>query len=151
MVHRLLSFWRAVKGEREYPSSDQIDPDAMADLWPDCCIVDVASDPQNPTVLRAGEALSAHVNCSLADSRVSEIVTRTLPAVAMEYFTEVLRKRVPVSRGGEFVDADGVTILYRSIILPLSDEDERITSLLVGANCRKVVAAEGGSSTEELR
>jgi hypothetical protein len=61
-----------------------------------------------------------------------------LAAKAVEYFGEVLEKGTPISRGGEFTKDNGTLVLYRSILLPMSDDGETISGLLGGANCREV-------------
>jgi hypothetical protein len=45
---------------------------------------------------------------------------------------------VPISRGGEFIKYDGMKVLYRSIILPMSDDGSSVSGLLGAANCREV-------------
>ena len=50
-----------------------------------------------------------------------------------------LSKRVPISRSGDFVNAEGITCLYRSILLPLSGDQKSIDYLLGAANYREVV------------
>jgi hypothetical protein len=53
---------------------------------------------------------------------------------------EVLDRRIPISLGGTF-DIDDSRTVFRSIILPLSDDALRVDSVLGAANCRQVVAA----------
>jgi len=45
---------------------------------------------------------------------------------------------VPISRGGEFVKYDGMKVLYRSIIMPMSDDGVTVSGLLGAASCREV-------------
>ena len=51
---------------------------------------------------------------------------------------EAVSREVPLSLGGEAESGAG-PILYRSIVLPLSEDDERIDHLLGAANSRLVV------------
>ena len=79
------------------------------------------------------------ISSSIARTRFSSPVNRaTLAAVSVAYIDEVLEKGVPISRGGEFIKDDGLKVLYRSIILPMSDDGEAISGLLCAANCREV-------------
>ena len=57
---------------------------------------------------------------------------------AASYYQEILDRGVPISRGGEFVKYDGMKVLYRSIILPMSDDGITVSGLLGAANCREV-------------
>ena len=58
--------------------------------------------------------------------------------MTIDYLDQVLAKGVPISHGGEFYQDDGSKILYRSIVLPMSDDGETISGLLCAANCREV-------------
>ena len=50
----------------------------------------------------------------------------------------MLSREVPISRGGQFRKYDGTKVLFRSIILPMSDDGDTISGLLGAANCREV-------------
>ncbi len=53
------------------------------------------------------------------------------------YRDEILRKGVPISHGNSFKDTNGEGVLCRSILLPLSDDNETISLILGGANYLK--------------
>ena len=70
--------------------------------------------------------------------RVAEVPENSLAGKSASFHREVVEKAVPISRGGEFVKPDGSTVLYRSVILPMSDDGETISGLLGAANCREL-------------
>jgi hypothetical protein len=49
---------------------------------------------------------------------------------------------VPVTRGGVGLN-EGVSVLYRSILVPLADESGRISVIMGAANWRAVEAQDG--------
>ena len=59
--------------------------------------------------------------------------------MALAYVDEVLIKGVPISRGGEFSSPNGCKILYRSVLLPVGEDENSISGILGAANCREVV------------
>ena len=65
---------------------------------------------------------------------------RTLIANEAGYSQEFLFRGVPISRGGEFDKYDDMKVLYRSIIMPMSDDGNVVSGLLGAANCREVPA-----------
>jgi hypothetical protein len=140
MVLRLLEFWRTVKGDASYPPASKLDDVAMPELYPFCMVLDVRGNPVDPTVVAAGRTISSYSDAALKGLTISRLERNTLPAQAASYLSEVLRKGVPISRGGSFADKRGVTILYRSIVLPVADDGERVTGLIAAANCRDVGA-----------
>jgi hypothetical protein len=138
MVLRLLEFWRTVKGDASFPSAAMLSESAMPELYPFCIVLDVRGNPTDPTVVAAGRTISSYSDAALKGLTVSRFERNTLPSEAVSYLAEVLRKGVPISRGGSFTDKRGVTILFRSIVLPVADDGETITGLIAAANCREV-------------
>ena len=140
MVLRLLEFWRAAKGDASFPPAAKLDEGAMPELYPFCFLLDVRGNPADPTVVAAGRTISSYSDAPLKGLAVSRFEPDTLPYQAVTYLSEVLRKGVPISRGGSFTDKRGVTILFRSIILPVADDGETINGLIAAANCREVAS-----------
>ena len=61
----------------------------------------------------------------------------TLAEWSVSYYREVIERGVPISRGGEFTKSDGTTVLYRGVLLPMSDDGATISGLWGAANCRE--------------
>ncbi|HEY5608572.1 MAG TPA: PAS domain-containing protein [Alphaproteobacteria bacterium] len=140
LVFRLLSHWRTliVEGEGDFPSFADVDPSAMPDVWPFCFVLDTATDCADDPIVRIAQPSAAGLAGNVIGKPVSELPDATLIAQACSYAQEVLRKRVPISRGGDFIRRDGMRVLYRSILLPMSDDGENIAGLLGAANFREV-------------
>jgi hypothetical protein len=140
MVLRLLALWREVKGDSSFPTRAQMDESAMPELFPFCIVLDVAANPADPVAVSVGRTIASYSERTLKGLPISRFEPNTLPAEAVAYVEEVLRKGVPISRGGSFVDKQGVTILYRSIVMPLAEDGETISGLIAAANCREVAS-----------
>ncbi len=142
LVLRVLGYWRPLCGDRDFPSLADIDPAAIPDMWPHCFVLDVAGTPTAPRFRAVGDALLATHHPSPVGRTVSEIPRDCLLGVAVAYFDEVLARQVPVSRGDEFVSAAGTRILYRSILLPMSDDGVTVNAILGAVNCRELPGPE---------
>lgn len=138
MVVRLLQYWRSLTDEDRIPSRSGIDPKVIDDIWPCCAILDVDGKETDPEITYIGSELTVHAGADLSGRKLSDAQADTLVSRGFSYFGQVLAKRAPITFGGEFTDSRGVTILYRSIILPLSADGEKIDRLLAAANCREV-------------
>lgn len=137
LVLRLLSYWRGLCDDDRLPSFAAVDPHAMDDMWPSCFVLDVAGHESDPVFRQVGTAFAAHSPCDLIGRRVSEALENTLVHASVSYVQQVIAKAVPISRGGEFHKEDGTRVLYRSIVLPMSDDGETVSGLLCAANCRE--------------
>lgn len=140
LVVRLLKYWRGLGDVDQMPSESDIDPKAIADMWPNCVVLDVAGKETDPEITYIGSELAARAGADLCGRRLSGAPPDTLVSKGLSYFGQVLAKKVPITFGGEFTDGRGVKILYRSIILPLSEDGSGIDRLLAAANCREVVS-----------
>lgn len=138
LVVRLLQYWRGLSDDDRMPSESDIDPKAIPDMWPNCVVLDVAGKETDPEITYIGSELAGRAGADLSGRRLSVAPADTLVSRGLSYYGQVLVKKVPITFGGEFVDAHGVKILYRSIILPLSADGNGIDRLLAAANCREV-------------
>lgn len=138
LVLRLLSYWRSLlRGGEAMPSFLAVDPSSMEDIWPHCFVLDVVGHEADPVFRQVGASFAAHSPIDLVGRRVSEAREGSLVHASVSYVHEIIAKAVPVSRGGEFRKQDGTRVLYRSIVLPMSDDGSAVSGLLCAANCRE--------------
>lgn len=146
LVLRLLSYWRDLldseQDSRLFPSFADIDPTAIHDIWQHCFTLDLFGHESGPVFRAAGPEFRDYFDGSLSNLPVSELEPDTLTARSSQYFTEVLEKNAPISRGGEISSVDGIKILYRSILLPMSYDGATISGFLGAANCRVAMVSE---------
>lgn len=138
LVLRLLGYWRDIRGDESYPTFADVDPSAIPDIWPHCFVLETGGTDEIPVFRAVGDEIAKHFPGVIVGRRVSEITKQSLFSVTIDYLDQVLTKGVPISHGGEFYQDDGTKILYRSIVLPMSDDGETISGLLCAANCREV-------------
>jgi len=131
---RLLNYWQEVKGVRSFPTCDDINSQAIADIWPNCYLLRIVKQDDEPIFDYLGEKLAKFSGVFVSDLSFSETRHQTLLDQAIRYYRDALTTRAPVVGDDEFVRFDGTRIIYRSIILPLSNDQETITHLLGAAN-----------------
>ena len=138
LVLRLLGYWREIRGDDNYPTFSDVDPSAIPDIWPHCFVLEASNAGDDPVFRAVGEKIASHFAGVIVGRRVSELTKQSLFSVTIDYLDQVLAKGAPISHGGEFYRDDGIKILYRSIVLPMSDDGETVSGLLCAANCREV-------------
>lgn len=134
MVHRLLMHWRGAQKTDEIPNLDAVLSRDLGDIEPCVYVLDIRGN--EPTFERIGGVLLADGGKGLVGEPVSDAPAGTLIGEAIKYYSRIMVKRIPMTLGGEFKNDKGETILYRSLIAPLSDDDGEMSFLLGAANCK---------------
>ncbi len=137
MVLQMLAHWRELRGDRAFPSFEDVDPRAIPEIWANVFVLDLEGFPDDPLFRLAGDSFAANTGSPLRNIRISQVPENTLGERSVSYYREVIARGVPISRGGEFNKSDGTKVLYRGVILPLSDDGVTINGLLGAANCRE--------------
>ena len=93
LVPRLAQYWREQCGEREFPCLDDIDRDAIRDIWPSCFLLDTASHHNFPYFHYLGPSLGRYSGVLLSGKTDW---TLTLLDKAVRKYREALDQRTPV-------------------------------------------------------
>jgi len=136
LVLRLLDYWRDLSGERDMPAIADVDCVAMSDMWDYCFVLDLRDGA--PRILHFGAWHAEFYGKDMTGAALSDLTKDTLAERSVRYLDEILRRRVPVTYGAAANDPGGRHILYRSIMMPLSEDGTTITGILGGSNCKLV-------------
>ncbi|HZS82469.1 MAG TPA: PAS domain-containing protein [Stellaceae bacterium] len=141
LVLRVLARWQELCGERAFPPRESLAPALLEGDWEHCfCLV--LDDPHNPRFDYVGTALAVPGWSWSRQSRVADCPDRTLLKAATGFVPRVLAKRIPICVGDRAMHLER-PIMFRAILLPLSDDGERIEALFGAANCREIAAEDG--------
>ncbi len=135
-VHRLLAHWRDARGEGGFPSLDAILKRDLGDIRPSIFVLRVADGEGEPAFERVGDSFAGEMPSDLTGQPVSAVPRGTLLEQAVGHYRMVLSKKAPMTTSGKFRHVQGGTVLYRSIILPLSEGQGTIDFLLGAANSK---------------
>ncbi len=139
LVLRLLGHWRTLCGDRKLPAFSDFDPTAIPDIWPHSFLIEIDKTDAGHVFRALGDQIDKNTTGSLVGMRVTDAPTDALPGMALAYIDEVLEKGVPISRGGEYTKPNGTRVLFRSVLLPMGENENTICGILGAANCREVV------------
>jgi hypothetical protein len=123
------------------PQFADVDGGKIPEMWGHCFLLKVGA--AEPVFSYVGVHHAALLPNDISDKPISAAGPNTLIGQASSYYRQVLARSIPITLGGQFVNAAGRTVLYRSILLPLGDEGGKITALFGGANCRELLAETG--------
>ena len=133
---RLMAFWWDRRADRRFPSIEDFDPEELSDVWTHCFTL-TPKEPCDRSAFRyVGDTIAAASGLTETEITVDHVSENSLLDHATRNVDEVLAQQVPVIRSGEFVNEDGETVMYRSILLPLSHDQETINCVVGGARCK---------------
>ena len=139
MVHRLMAHWRSAQHEDEFPTLASVLVRDLGDIAPFIFVLKVHDDATIPVFEHVGESYFGADSSKLISAAANRVPEKTLLGQTAKNYKRVIDKTVPFSLSGDFTNAEGATILYRSAILPTRDADGYISHLIGGANCKKKV------------
>lgn len=134
MTMRLLRYWERIKGDRLFPSENDIDPDdpEIIDLWDGCFVIQVRdiyiNQDYNYTYL--GPAIIEAYRAGISNDAEQPIISPNANKLE-QHFHEVLKTNAPILQDGEFKNLKNITIKYRQCLLPIGEND-RILAIFGG-------------------
>lgn len=141
LVLRVLAQWRSLCRDGALPRRAQIDPQLFGQDWANCLLLDIDPKLERSRFAYVGENLRDPNWPTLDRQSLAECQESTLLYVATAYAGRILAKGVPISTGGVGIH-QGDPIVYRSILLPLAENGERIDGMLGAANFREIPVTE---------
>lgn len=141
LTMRILAIWRTLCRGPLPPRRSQIDPHLFGSDWSYCMLIDVDPTLPHSRLSYIGNALRDPNCLPFERQALSECEEGSLLHAMVSCAPRVLAMRLPISTGG-FLTHDGEPVLYRNILLPLSEADGHIDGLLAAASFRTVAVTE---------
>lgn len=136
LVFQLLHHWREARGERLFPKLCEVYERSLGEILVNTFELTISEPGEEPLFARIGEALQAELDISLVAQPISKVPRTSLLAHAVRPHKRVLKRGLPICIGGDFTNASGRLVLFRTIVMPVSEDGVRIAALLGGANER---------------
>ena len=131
---QLLDYWTQKKGDRAFPSEEEIDPSEISDIWDACFLVKALEnehgDEYKYTYL--GQSLVEAYGDDLTDKEVCEKLIYPTNMSLVHKFNEVVSSAQPTSEDGEFTNTKGMLIKFRSVMMPLGKQGEDGVQYVLG-------------------
>jgi hypothetical protein len=137
LTMRVLARWRALAEGRRFPRRSQLDPQLFGQDWSNCLLIDVDPRMEQSRLAFVGDDLRDPAWPHFERQRIAECLTDTLLQLATSKIPEVLARAAPVGFGGP-ATYNEAPILYRAILLPLSEGGQEIDGMLGAVSYREV-------------
>lgn len=115
----LRQYWDGIRGNRTFPLLNEVDVNAVKEVWPYCFVVEVDNDTYRYQYLGAEltpisiqDGTQPHIARAFGNNSVQMI----------EKFSEVVTRQKPLIEKSEFSNSAGQIIRYRMCLLPMGNE-----------------------------
>jgi len=137
LTMRVLARWRALAEGRRFPRRSQLDPQLFGQDWSNCLLIDVDPQMEQSRLAFVGDALRDPAWPPFERQRIAECLTDTLLQLATSKIPDVIVRGAPIGFGGP-ATYNEAPILYRAILLPLSEGGQEIDGMLGAVSYREV-------------
>jgi hypothetical protein len=122
MSVRAYLYWASLLQGRNFPSVADLDAMEVQEFRDNSVLLDFSRDIEQPIIRYAGTKLRDDAGISLVDVRPADVPGRSLISRLTDHYLEIIANRAPVGFEAEFINRHHKTILYRGILMPLSDD-----------------------------
>ena len=126
MQVRAYNHWASLLAERNFPSIEDLDPEALPDFGPYSVLLDFTAGVEDPAVQYLGASLARECGTDGEIRHLSDVPSRSLLSRITDHYMQIIANQAPIGFEAEFVNQRGQTILYRGILLPFSSDDDTI-------------------------
>jgi hypothetical protein len=127
-----VQYWRELAAPRRYPGRAQVTRQSAPSLWENLFIIKVGPDAAEHVFEQTGAVLREALGSDPTGKTVGDVLPREIVGRALYFQKAACDLMAPIDEAGRFTRADGVEIVYRAVLLPLSD-DQRAANYLLGA------------------
>jgi hypothetical protein len=136
---RAMQFWRDLANPHAYPSLSQVTAESAGPLWESLFVVRVAEDARAYSFVIANKVLREALGLDPTGLLVVDTLPSAIRSRSLYYYQAAVDLRAPIDESGKWTRPDGDDVLYRTILLPLSD-DQRTINYLLGAFSFRAIA-----------
>ena len=143
MQVRAYNFWASLLEERNFPAIEDLDPDNLPDFGPHSVLLDFSTGIEDPSINFIGDKLvdECYTSNDKLPQKLSDVPPRSLLSRITDHYMQIIANQAPIGFEAEFVNQQGVTILYRGILLPFSSDDESIDFIYGVINWKEMAPA----------
>lgn len=148
LTNRMLAKWTALANGQPMPRLTDITPELFGEDWHHCILIVLNGVPSRSRLAHVGEAVGAGHRRSDTVEIISDYSERSLLRLATAKIPAMLAKSGPITFGGTGA-IHHRAMLYRAILLPLSNGDDTISHVLGAISYRNASATQDLSNPQD--
>jgi hypothetical protein len=147
MQVRAYNHWASLLDNRNFPSIEDLDPEALPDFGPYSVLLDFTGGIENPSIQYLGDQLAAECGTTDQIAALADVPSRSLLSRITDHYMQILANQAPIGFEAEFLNQREKSILYRGILLPFSSDDDNIDFIYGVINWKELADQQ---TTDEL-
>lgn len=145
---RVLQVWKKLAGAG-LPRRSQIDPRDLEPDWSNCLMIDLDPAISQSRFSYIGKALQDLTSVTFERRSLSEYHGGIFLKLLAPHIPRVIEKKIPVHFAGSAQHNDK-DILYRTVLLPLSEIGDQVDGILAGIIYREISVQKDPPVAERL-
>jgi hypothetical protein len=130
-IRTMVEYWRSKAGSRRMPQRADIDPVEIKPFLPRITLVDVVPDPRRFVYRLVGTEEVASRGSDPTGRSVADAYFASAPEESLMYYEHVARHAEPCCFRGDYRAPDGALEKQDVIFLPLSEDGETVSMIMV--------------------
>lgn len=128
----LLQYFDELRGDRHFPGEDEIDQDALEDIWDYCFLMNINDIHHGDTgrFTYLGSGLVESHNEGLEEDELYQKLLGPDDSIIHEKIHEVLDNKEPITESSHFDSTQGLVVDYTLCIVPLGSDDSSVEYVL---------------------
>lgn len=136
LVSRVLRHVLQGTTDGRLPRLNDVDPWLVGDDWSNCALVRIRKPRDQSVFIVVGDNLLSQREGVLDREPISHCPPTTLLGVSLFFLAEAVEGRAAIMVEGGAAHL-GTPILYRTLLVPLSEDDLTVEAVLIAANFRE--------------
>jgi hypothetical protein len=128
----LFDYWRSKLEGRTMPARRDIDPIEMKSWLGNLMLIEFPPDPMQYRVRLDGVNLQQFYGTSREGKGIEAMTSEEERRIVLPQYLIVLERKVPAYYETQFITSEGVRTSQRKLLLPLSEDGERVNMILAG-------------------
>ncbi len=129
LVGRALACWEEIRGERPFPDRNDFDTVFRGRLDGSTFLVAIGGSEDTDRVVESDNALIEALGLDPVGKKAVDVLPSATEK-GLSFCRTAADLKKPIADVGQFTNADGEDVYYRSVLLPLSDDQENVNYLL---------------------
>jgi hypothetical protein len=143
LTDRVLLRWTAITGDKRLPRYAEITPAVFGDDWRSCALIKLAPELTASQLLHLGDEVPIPEGTT-GSKVLGDFAEDSLVRQAADIIPAVIAMPAPITDGGAR-EAGANLILYRSVVLPISEDNRVVDHVLLAISYRDVALSEAVS------